>query len=469
MPPFVSPGSSLRLPALARRIAVVAALSCALLVLGAGPGHGAPLTGEAEAPPGAIRVVGQDSSIRFGQAVDFTLTLEGDADITSIRTYYRPLGTRTITTYGYAEFVPGRKVTARLTIPTAAPTYYPPGVVFEVRYEVADAAGNRIETDPLTVEYLDPGFTWRRLSKGNLTAIYHDRQGSTVDDLLTRLSRTVPRIESTVGASPGGEYRAVLFNSNAEARRAFPFVSQAATDGHVFSGFAYEQYGLFVLDHAGIPGVTHELTHLVFGRATNSPTAKRPAWLNEGMAVYFETGSRSATASSLVSAIRNDRLLPLRAMNSIPGRPEQIDVFYPEAGNFVGYLVERHGEERMRALVGGLRDGLLPSAAVTAAYGTSLDELEADWRRDVGAKVEPPLPSPTTPPSGQAPAATAAPSQPRPQPQPTAVPAETATPVSAVPLASPTFTIWWFVGGLIAAAAAFAAVYFVRRARRGGP
>jgi hypothetical protein len=454
---------------LGSRGALAAALACTLLVLRAGSTTG--LANVAEGPQGAIRVVAQNSSIRFGEGVDLTLSLEGDADITSVRTYYRPLGTRTITTYGYAEFAPGRKVTARLTIPTAAPTYYPPGVVFEVRHEVADAEGNRIDTEPLTIEYLDPSFTWRRLSKGNLTAIYHDRPATAIEDLLAELARRVPRIESTVGAGasrPGDEYRAVLFNSNAEARRAFPFVSQTATEGHVFAGFAYERYGLFVLDHAAVPGVTHELTHLIFGRATNSPTAKRPAWLNEGMAVYFETGTRSATAASLASAIRNDRLLPLRAMNSIPGRPEQIDVFYPEAGNFVGYLIERHGEERMRALVAALRDGVLPAAAVTAAYGVSLEELEAGWRRDVGARVEPSLPSPTPAPSPMASPTTSAAETAARAPSPTPPGDATSVATGSTP-APPSLTIWWFVAGLIASAAVLAAVYVVQRTRRGGP
>jgi hypothetical protein len=366
-------------------------LALALAAVAAFGGHATAAFAQSPMPaaPSPVRLVSQSATVRFGQGIDVTARMQSSAaEITSIKSYFRPQGTRTITTYGHPEFTPGRDVTTNLTIRTSSPFYYPPGVVFEVRYEVTDASGNRFETEPATVEYLDPAFDWKRRTKDNLTAIYHDRQLASVDGLLEAVSARVPSIESTNGAG-GGErlYRAVLFNSNTEARRVFPFVSQAASDGHVFAGFAYEQYGLLVLDHAGVAGVTHELTHLIFGSTTNAPTARRPAWLNEGLAVYFETGSRATSLTQLTGAIRNDSLLSLRAMNSIPGRPEQIDVFYPQSGNFVGYLIERHGAGPMRALVALIRRGVLPAEAVLAAYGVTLEELEATWRLDIGAKA----------------------------------------------------------------------------------
>jgi hypothetical protein len=470
--------------------ALLALLLSLLAVLASSPSIG---FAQPAIPSGPIRVVSHGSSIKFGEAVDVTLRVESEAgEITAIKAFYRPQGTRTITTYGYAGFTRGRSVNARVTIPTASPMYYPPGVVFEVTYEIEDAAGNRLETDPVTVEYLDPAFAWKRRTRDALTVIYHDRPESTVDGLLEQVAGRILRIVSTVGGDPaGGNYRAILFNSNSEARKAFPFISQAASDGHVFAGFAYEQYGLFVLDHAGVQGVTHELTHLLFGRATNAPTAKRPAWLNEGLAVYFETGSRASSGSRLRGFVRDGRLLSLRSMNSIPGRPEQIDVFYPQAGNFVGYLIERHGEERMRRLVAAFRGGALPLIAVQTAYGVSLDELEAQWRRDVGAAPLPTVPagvpagtpegSPSGSPAGEGaaqrtpvttPGAAVDPTAVAPTP-PAAVPGgqPTATPVPVEDATElpPSFTIWWFVAGLAVAAAVFAAIYFVRRTRREGP
>jgi hypothetical protein len=444
------------------------------LVVAASLAGSAP-TASAQSPmpaaPSPVRLVSQTATVRFGRGIDLTARLQNSAaEITSIKSYFQPQGTRTITTYGYPGFTPGRDVTTNLTIQTSSPFYYPPGVVFEVRYEVTDASGNRYETEPATVEYLDPAFDWKRRTKDNLTVIYHDRPQATIDGLLEAVGARAPSIESTIGAGGGGgPYRAVLFNSNAEARRAFPFVSQAASDGHVFGGFAYEQYGLLVLDHAGVAGVTHELTHLIFGSATNAPTAKRPAWLNEGLAVYFETGSRATSLTQLQRAIRGDSLLSLRAMNSIPGRPEQIDVFYPQSGNFVGYLIERHGGGPMRALVASMRRGVLPAEAVPAAYGITLEGLEAAWRLDVGARaIEPAVPGgataaepsadatatgdgPVSPPAGDATIDAAAAPTEAGNASPTAAPAPARAPVAlAVPVVATLVLIAAGVFGYVA-------------------
>lgn len=432
---------------------VIALLALAVAL----PGAFWPKAVEATGNP-AIHIVSHDSTIRFGSRIDLSLQAASDgAPITQIRAVFRPQGPRTISTYSYPEFSPASSVTARFTIPTAEPTFYPPGVIFEVRYEITDSAGNRFDTDPILIEYLDPEFQWRRATRGALTVLYHDRTDAEINRLLEAVMDRMPRIEAVTGADSGGQYRAVLYNSNAEARRAFPSVSKAAADGHVFAGFAYEQYGIFVLDHAGVQGVTHELAHLVFGRATSHPAAKRPAWLNEGLAVYFETGSRNASRSRISDAIRRDSLLPLRSIGSIPGRPEQIGIFYPQVGDFAGYLIEALGEELVRDLIAAVNRGALPSGAVQSVYGMSLDELENEWRKDIGARLLEPIPTSAAPDPG--PTATIT----------TPVPVATATvaPQPGQEPATGSIRIWWVTGIVAAVVAASAlALFAVSRVRR---
>jgi len=405
-----------------------------------------------------IRVVNHGSSIRFGERIDVTMEASSaGSPIEKIRAVYRPRGPRTIARYSYPDFNPASSVTARFTIPTAEPTFIPPGIVFEVRYEITDSDGRQFESKPFEIEYLDPEFDWKRATRAGLTVLYHDRSGREITELLEAVAARLPEMEAVTGAAPGGEYRAVLYNSNAEARRAFPTVSKAASDGHLFAGFAYEEFGMFVLDHAKVPGVTHELAHLVFGRATSYPAAKRPAWLNEGLAVYFETGSRAASRSRIGDAIRRDRLLPLRSINSIPGRPDQIQIFYPQAGDFAGYLVEVRGAERVRGLIAALDRGALPAAAVQAVYGISLDELENEWRKDIGARPIELLPAPsahagsTAVAGGVAPVATGA------------LAPETLPNGSS----GGSFRIWWGAAGsavlMLAATATILLVYRIRR------
>jgi hypothetical protein len=52
----------------------------------------------------------------------------------------------------------------------------------------------------------------------------------------------------------------------------------------------------------------------------------------------------------------------------------------------VRFLLETYGPEKMRALLGGLGDGLSPDESAQRAYGRSLDRLEDEWRTSLGLK-----------------------------------------------------------------------------------
>ena len=126
-------------------------------------------------------------------------------------------------------------------------------------------------------------------------------------------------------------------------------------------------------------GMVHEMTHLLLDEALDSPLARVPAWLNEGLAMYFESGSRGREA--IVSqALRSDGLLPLAYMDNIPGRPRDIRVFYAQSWSVVKHMMDAHGQERMAALLNTIKEGKRVEEAVPEAYGMSLEELEEDWK-----------------------------------------------------------------------------------------
>ena len=83
--------------------------------------------------------------------------------------------------------------------------------------------------------------------------------------------------------------KAVILNNRREADRGLPTVSEAATRGHLYGGFAFRDYDLFVLLGLSEDGIVHEATHLMVNEAVDSPLARVPDWLNEGLATYFES------------------------------------------------------------------------------------------------------------------------------------------------------------------------------------
>ena len=344
-----------------------------------------------------LPVLGHRAEIDFGKEIE----LHAEVDIGGIQTVeakaiYRPIGPTRISTYAYADvqISPSLdKLDLKFTIPTGGTKYYPPGTEFDIHFELLDIDGVTHSTRPFKVEYLDPRLTWRRVSNGPVTAIYHGISDKQARDLVDHAVSVLPVISETIGVDEPPSIKAVLFDSVRQATPYFPPVSKTATDRQFFAGFAMSEYGLFVMAAPSRGIFVHEMTHLVVAEAEKSPLGRdAPSWLNEGLAVYFQNeGDHRQLESRLAGPARQGKLIPIKNMNRIPGRRDQINVFYPQSGHFVAYLIARHGHERVATLLGNLDAGQEVADAFLSAYGESLYVVENDWRSTLGAG---PLPTP---------------------------------------------------------------------------
>ena len=344
-----------------------------------------------------LPVLAHRAEIDFGEEIE----LHAEVDIRGIQTVeakaiYRPIGPSRISAYAYADVQvsPAKdKLDLKFTIPTGGTKYYPPGTEFDIHFELLDSEGVIHSTRPFKVEYLDPRITWRRVSNGPVTAIYNGISDDQARDLVDHAVSVLPVIATTVGVEEPPSIKAVLFDSVRQATPYFPPVSKTATDRQFFAGFAMSEYGLFVMAAPSRGIFVHEMTHLVVAEAEKSPLGRdAPSWLNEGLAVYFQNeGDHRQLERRLAGPARQGKLIPIKHMNRIPGRRDQINVFYPQSGHFVAYLIARYGHERVASLLGNLDAGQEIAGAFHSAYGESLYDVENDWRSTLGAG---PLPTP---------------------------------------------------------------------------
>jgi hypothetical protein len=355
---------------------VVSVVVAAAALAGTGP------TDQVREP---IRVVSNTHEVRFPREVLFRLEAEAESPITEIRLYYQ-LARRPVSVYGYPEFAPSTSVTAEFSVKTDGSSYIPSGVVIAYHYEIRDAGGNRLESERYSLEYLDPGHTWERLDLGNLQVLWHDVPEDRVRDVVADVEARLREVKGVVGLAQTPPMKAVLVNSTREARRSLPPVSEAASREHVYGGFAFGEYDLFVLQGLSADAILHEVTHLLVGEALSSPLARLPAWLNEGLAMYFEAGSHRRQAA-VERAARSGSLQKLSAMGNQPGTPEAVSLFYSQAWSIVSYMFQAHGTERMTALLSAVGAGEQFDAALTSVYGFSLSELETDWRSTLMAET----------------------------------------------------------------------------------
>ena len=351
--------------------------------------------------PHSMTIVKESVEIDYGNKITISLTLKPEIDsVESVRALFKPRGGSTVWSYSYPEFSTNTmEISLKVEIPTGPGSYYPPGTEFDLEIEIVDAEGDISRTrSNNSIQYLDPSKNWKGAKGNGFSILYYGIQTSRVENLITQVNARIPTIKKVVGVNSTPEFKAVVFPSVQEATPSFPPISQTATDQLFFAGFAQPQYRLFVQGQMNTLTFIHELTHLYVHEAVSSSlTARIPSWLDEGLAVFLETGKSEPSSERLRSSVRPDELLPLRNMNTIPGRRDDVFIFYPQAGAFVGYLVEEYGADTMARYLAGINNGQSAAENFNEIYGRSIYEIENNWRSNFNATpitIPPPTPEP---------------------------------------------------------------------------
>ena len=331
-----------------------------------------------------IRVISNSHSIEFPNEVVLNLEAEADSQIMEVTLFYQ-LGRQTTRIYGYPSFARSNRVNADFRIETSGSNYIPSGVDIEYYYFIRDAEGNELETERFSLEYKDPGYEWQSFRQGGLIVLWHDRPFRAVQTAAHHVNDRLREVRELLALQETPPMKAVILNSSREAGRSFPVVSATATRGHLYGGFAFGELDVFVLAGLDRDSMIHEMTHLLMDEALDSPLAKVPAWLNEGLAMYFEThsGGREATVSR---AAGRGELLPLRSMGAVPGIPSDVRLFYAQSWSLVDYMMNTYGDQSMSALLGALNEGRSIDEAVRIAYGMDINELENRWKTSLSGR-----------------------------------------------------------------------------------
>ena len=342
--------------------------------------------------PGTLAVVRQTVDIDYGNKISITAVVDsGSRPVESVRALFRPRGGSTIWSYYYPEFViDGELISVSFEIATGPGSYHPTGIEFETEIELTHPEGDiSIAVSPELVEYLDPDKDWKRTDGDGYTIVYYGISDSDVNKLIATVNSRIPTLKNVLGVTDAPDFphfKAVVFPSIRDATPSFPPVSQTATDQFLFAGFAQPEYWLFVQGQLNATTFTHELAHLYTDEVISSSlNAGIPSWLGEGLARFLETGSSSSSNARLRSSVRPDEFLALRHMQTIPGQRSDVFIFYPQAGAFVGYLVEEYAAGSMGDFLAAINSGQSLLLAFEEVYGKSLYEMENDWRANFEA------------------------------------------------------------------------------------
>ena len=326
----------------------------------------------------------ESHSINFPVNISFELIGKSHIQIDEILFYYQLTNTN-VRGYGYTSITGIDSATdqhefrAVFKLSTSGSSYIPSGTNISYHFEIDYKDGEKQSTDPVSFDYLDPKYSWQKLESETITVFWHDVAESKIEEAILKSEAVLNQVSDLLEVNQKPLIRAVVINSQKESVESFPKISLSATRDSIYGGFAFQEYGVFIIRGVNVDGMIHEATHLLLAQKMGSPLAQVPAWLSEGISMYFEIDNNHRRRTAEIAYLQK-KLRPISSMESVPSRSLDIRLFYAHSQEMVRYLIDIEGREKFLRLLGQIDSGVRADSAVIDVYGKNLDDLDKSWQ-----------------------------------------------------------------------------------------
>lgn len=140
----------------------------------------------------------------------------------------------------------------------------------------------------------------------------------------------------------------------------------------------------------------HEMAHVVILSLSRD---RVPRWLTEGISMMEERaagpGWGDGLSPSLVRAYERGEIAPVKDLNKgfeSPRTREHLQISYLQAGLVARYMEDRHGTEKVRALVEGFSRGLDLEESFQEALGISSADFDREFLKELDRTMKPLIP-----------------------------------------------------------------------------
>jgi hypothetical protein len=271
---------------------------------------------------------------------------------------------------------------------TGKGNYIPPGTRITYFFDIT-SGGKTYTSEPNQFYYLDPSVTWKSTTSKHLTLIWHDRSEKEINSIVKKVIESNLQLTELLELPNPLPITGVILNSRREAEKAFPKISEAALEEDLYGGFAFSDYNTFIITGAAPNGIIHESTHLIVNQSLKSPVTRLPAWLNEGLAMYFEEKQHLWRADrKILQDYVSGHWFDIRNMQTVPGKPSDVRLFYSISESFVDFLFSEYGSRKIKDLLNNLDYGKSVDEAMLSTYGTPLETIQSNWINALSNRFE---------------------------------------------------------------------------------
>jgi len=336
---------------------------------------------------GGIQVVRNAYDYAFRDHITFNLEASSDTDITEVILAARISG-ESGRQRDESEFEPGQSVSVEVTWDEMAEdTYRPPGVTVKYWWEIQDAAGNQVKTEPVTFVYMDDRHPWQVLDNEAVALYWYKGDDSLGSALFERAVQALDQISAELGVQVENQVKVFVYGTYDDLRVALGEGSHEWVGGTSFTDYAVIALGVAPdnLDY-GLRVVPHELTHAVLAQMMEPPFGKLPHWMEEGLAMHYEGSMTDDESVALQEAVENNSLLSIRSLASnFPQDYDQAILSYAESNSVIEFIFEVYGNKVMAQLLEVFAVGAHQDDGFREVLGFDVDGLEDEWRAYIGA------------------------------------------------------------------------------------
>ncbi len=254
-------------------------------------------------------------------------------------------------------------------------------------YEISFPDGKVFKSPEMYFIYEDNRFDWETRESNLFTAHWYEGNSAFAQNLLDVAEQGLQRIQEFLPLTLEGKIDIYAY-ANAEEMRE----TLQASGKNWVSAHTDPDLGVMVVSLPTVPEqrlemerqIPHELMHIMLFQKLGPGYTNLPTWLNEGLASMSELSPNPDYIMLLQGAHENQALLSIASLcNPFPRDASSAYLAYAESTSFTRFLHQKYGTSGLEQLITAYADGLSCERGVQTAFGSSLSQLEVEWRQEV--------------------------------------------------------------------------------------
>ena len=322
----------------------------------------------------------------YPASLTFSCQAQSGVDISEIRLEYQvqQISFAKVTAEAEATFTPSFSVNANYTLDMQRYGQFPPGTDIDYWWVIKDAAGDVFHSSQYHYTVIDNRHTWNNQTQGKINLLWYGQSQSFADNVMAEAQSALSTLAGDTGVIPNKTVNISVFTSTQD------YTASVSGSPEWAGGEELSQYDavlILVRPEAlslDLPGVCHELTHVIIGQITSNPYNTIPFWLNEGLAMhvqYPKGNLPSQFTTALSNAFTNNTLISVRSLSSpFSAYTDKALLSYAESVSIVTYLINEYGSVKMKQFLTTFQQGSTYDGALQVNYGFDMDGLFTQWK-----------------------------------------------------------------------------------------